>query len=435
MNNRKARYAEKHAVPPARSPRLMDQVRNTLRLKHYAYATERSYVHWILSYIRFHKLQHPRNLTEEHITKYLTYLAVNRHVSSSTQNQALNAVVFLYREVLKLERGDFSRFARARKERRVPTVLTGEEVTSIIQELRGTPRLMVELLFGTGMRLNELLRLRIKDIDFNRNQICIREAKGEKDRIVMLPATVKDRLREIIPKVQALHNFDLQGGFGAVFLPNALAKKYPNAEKEFRWQYIFPASKRSIDPRSGVVRRHHLFDSVLARYVKRAVERCGITKRVTCHTFRHSFATLILQQGADIRTLQTLLGHNDLKTTMIYTHVALSGPAGLRSPLDTLAIGQPVEKSSALPDEKITDAGSEGNKFIPKRKSISSTGEDTSALHYRAFAPLQNIYRTIRRFAFRLPRFWSSSSASRTAASSSERKSGPKVSKISSLTI
>lgn len=257
-------------------------------------------------------------------------------MSASTQNQALNALIFLYKQVLEIEIGDFSSFLRAKPKKNSPTVLSSDEIARIFKQLKGTPLLMVEVLYGTGMRLNELLSLRIKDIDFDRNQITIRDGKGEKDRFVMLPYRVKQTLKTHLEHGKNLHDKDLQLGFGSVYLPYALERKFPNASKEFRWQYVFPAAKISTDPRTGIRRRHHLFDSVLQRYLKRAADAAGIMKRVTCHVFRHSFATHILQHGTDIRTVQQLLGHNDIKTTMIYTHVAACGPTGTKSPLDQL---------------------------------------------------------------------------------------------------
>ena len=336
MQNKKIPYALRHNNLPAKPIKLMDQVRSKLRLLHYSYQTERSYVHWIERYIRFFNKQHPIYLNAKDVENFLSFLAKNNQVAASTQNQALNALVFLYKQVIEIDLGNFSKFLRAKRRTYVPTVLTTDEIIKIFIHLRGTALFMAELLYGTGLRQNELLRLRIKDIDLERLQLTVRDGKGEKDRMVMLPGVLKQRLWGHMIKVKKLHDRDLKDGFGSVYLPYALSRKYKYADKEFRWQYLFPASKISVDPLSGIRRRHHLFESVLQRHVKKAADFAQINKRVTCHTFRHSFATHLLQNGTDIRTLQELLGHNDVKTTMIYTHVALQGPTGTRSPLDLL---------------------------------------------------------------------------------------------------
>lgn len=329
-------YAMAHCQMPKKPIKLMDQVRNALRVKHYSYRTERGYVRWITSFIRFHKMKHPKEMGKDEVAAYLTHLAVNLKISPSTQNQALNAIVFLYSKVLGKELGDFTKFIRAKKRTFIPTVLSETEVATVIGAMKGTPKLMAAMLYGTGMRLAELLKLRVKDIDFERNQIIIRDGKGDKDRAVMLPKRLKEALVRQLVKVKELHDKDISEGFGTVEMPYALARKYPNAEKEFGWKFVFPSIHRSIDPRSGIERRHHLYSTVLQTHVRKAALSAGISKRVTCHAFRHSFATHLLQRGSDIRTVQTLLGHNDVKTTMIYTHVLERGPTGTESPVDAL---------------------------------------------------------------------------------------------------
>lgn len=269
------------------------------------------------------------------MNQFLTDLAGNKKVSASTQNQALSALLFLYRQVLSKPLLRLEELVRAKKPKRLPVVMTKPEVKAVLSRLEGAPKLVSLLLYGTGMRLMECLRLRVKDIDFELNQIVIRDGKGQKDRVTMLPA--KERLREHLKEVRRLHEKNVAEGFGSVFLPEAVARKYPNAEREWGWQYVFPASARSRDPRSDIIRRHHLHESVVQRAVKAAVRRAGLTKPVSCHMFRHSFATHLLEDGYDIRTIQELLGHKDVSTTMIYTHVLNQGGGrGVRSPADTL---------------------------------------------------------------------------------------------------
>lgn len=319
-----------------KKPRFIEQVRARARLRHLSYATERSYVGWIKRYIKFHNLQHPQELGEKHIALFLTSLATQGKVSASTQNQALNALAFLYKEVLQINLGDFSKFLRAKKSKFIPVVLSEEEIAQILQQLTGSSFLIASLLYGSGLRLAEALSLRIKDIDFERNQIIVRDGKGEKDRVTIFPQTIKQRLKEHLVKVRNLHDKDLKAGFGKVYLPYALDRKYPNANKEWAWQYAFPAKNLSVDPRSGIKRRHHLYPTILQGKIGKALKAAGINKRATCHTFRHSFATHLLQRGYDIRTIQELLGHSDIKTTMIYTHVIDRGANGTKSPLDVI---------------------------------------------------------------------------------------------------
>ncbi len=316
--------------------RLIPKVASVIRRKQYSYKTEKTYIFWIKKYIYFHELQHPKDLGEDDIAKFLSHLAQGQHVSATTQNQALNAIVFLYKHVLKIELGDFSRYLRAKKPEFVPVVLSVNEVKKILENLTGLPWLMTALLYGAGLRLSELLNLRVKDLDFERAQITIRQGKGSKDRFVPFPDTCKEPLKKQVKIVTELHNRDLKTGYGSVYLPNALEKKYPNAAYELKWKFLFPSAKRSKDPRGTTIRRHHMHESYLIRHVRKAAKKAEIEKKISCHTFRHSFATHLLESGSDIRTIQTLLGHKDVKTTMIYTHVAKTGATGIKSPLDKL---------------------------------------------------------------------------------------------------
>ncbi len=313
--------------------KLLDQLRETLRIKHYSYRTEEAYVDWARRFILFHNKRHPAEMGAPQIQSFLAHLAQDRKVSASTQNQALSAILFLYREVLRKEIEPIL-LSSAKRPERLPTVLARDEVLHLINQLSGTHKLMAQLLYGSGLRLMECVRLRVKDIDFEYKSITVRDGKGEKDRIVPLPQTVIPDLRRQIERVRLLHQEDLSAGDGEVYLPYALAAKYPNAAREFIWQYLFPAPKRSLDPRSGKERRHHLDSSGLQRAIKQAAHKAGFQKRVTCHTLRHSFATHLLQNGYDIRTVQELLGHKDVRTTMIYTHVLQRGGLAVRSPLD-----------------------------------------------------------------------------------------------------
>jgi integron integrase len=314
--------------------RLREQLRDVARLRHLGLRTEETYWNWIKRFIFFHQKQHPRDLTCEHISQFLTHLAVDGHVAASTQNQALNALVFLYRQVLKIELPQLEGIVRAPQKRRLPVVLTREETEAVIARLTHTNRLIASLLYGSGLRLMEAIRLRVKDVDFARHEIIVRDGKGEQDRITMLPQSISKALELHLDGVKRLHEQGLKAGNGDVYLPYALARKYPNAGREFGWQYVFPAANLSNDPRSGKQRRHHVLELNIQRAVKRAVTAAGINKHATCHTFRHSFATHLLEGGYDIRTVQELLGHKDVRTTMIYTHVLNKGGRGVRSPLD-----------------------------------------------------------------------------------------------------
>ena len=315
-------------------PQLLQQVRDVIRVKHYSIRTEQAYLNWIKKFIRFHNNQHPANLAENEITAFLNHLAVQKKVAASTQNQALSAILFLYKEVLSQEIGWLGNLQKAKKPERLPLVFTREEVRKVLLQLEGTYWLMASLLYGSGLRLMECIRLRVKDVDFRYKQITVRDGKGNKDRVTMLPQKLSPHLQRHIVRVKNLHERDLKEGFGEVYLPFALERKYPNASREFSWQYVFPAAKRSIDPRSGKNRRHHVGETVLQRAVKKAVLNTGINKPGSCHTLRHSFATHLLEDGYDIRTVQDLLGHKDIRTTMVYTHVLNRGGKGVRSPLD-----------------------------------------------------------------------------------------------------
>jgi integron integrase len=315
--------------------KLLDQLSDALRMKHYSYRTEQAYVDWVRRFILFHQKRHPAAMGEEEIRAFLAHLASERNVAASTQNQALSAILFLYREVLQKELEPVL-VTGAKRPERLPTVLTREDVGRVLSQLAGTHKLMAQLLYGSGLRVMECVRLRVKDLDFDYKTITVRDGKGEKDRITPLPDSLVAHLQRQVERVRLLHEEDLAAGFGRVYLPHALEKKYPNAAAELAWQYLFPAPKCSLDPRSpGVMRRHHIEASGLQRSVKEAAGKAGIHKRVTCHTFRHSFATHLLQSGHDIRTVQELLGHKDVRTTMIYTHVLQRGGLAVKSPLDS----------------------------------------------------------------------------------------------------
>jgi len=324
--------------PPtaSRKPKLLDLLRRALRSRHYSRRTEQAYCRWVKRFIFFHRVRHPKEMGEPEINAFLTHLAVERKVSASTQNQALSALLFLYRHVIGREVGELGEVIRARKPKRLPTVMTREEVKAVLRQLSGDKRLMASLLYGAGLRLMECLRLRVQDIDFSRNEILVRDGKGAKDRITMLPQSVKGPLRDHLEKVKAIHERDLADGWGSVRMPDALDRKYPNASVEWRWQWAFPQERRWKNPQTGVQGRHHIDASLVQKAVREAVVRAGLAKRATCHTFRHSFATHLLEGGCDIRTVQELLGHSDVKTTMIYTHVLNRGPAGVQSPVDSL---------------------------------------------------------------------------------------------------
>jgi integron integrase len=313
---------------------LLDQVRNKLRVNHYSIRTEQTYLDWIKRFIFFHDKQHPKNLGAKQVEDFLTHLAVAGKVSASTQNQAKSALLFLYREVLEVQLPWLDNVTQAKTPKRLPVVLTVSEVRALLSHLSGTHFLVAGLLYGAGMRLMEAIRLRVKDVEFSRGEIIVREGKGFKDRVTMLPEAVVSPLKAHLVKVKALHDEDLAQGYGDVYLPFALDKKYPNAGREWGWQYVFPSRNLSVDPRSGKTRRHHIDEKGLQRAIKQAVRDLGLVKPATPHTLRHSFATHLLQSGYDIRTVQELLGHSDVSTTMIYTHVLNKGGRGVVSPLD-----------------------------------------------------------------------------------------------------
>lgn len=314
--------------------KLLQQVSNKIRFKHYSIRTEKSYLSWIKRYILFNQKRHPKDMGESEIRKFLNHLAVDRFVSASTQNQALHALLFLYKEVLQKDIGRIEKIERARYTRRLPVVFTQPEARVVLSHLSRISYLICSLLYGSGLRLNEALSLRIKDIEFDYMQIIVRDGKGSKDRVTILPETSFDLLQSQIISVKKLHNNDTANGFGEVTLPGALIRKYPNAGKEFIWQYIFPSKRFVKDEKTGELYRHHIYPTTIQKAVKIAMRKTGINKHGTPHTFRHSFATHLLQDGYDIRTVQELLGHKDVRTTMIYTHVMKKGGFGVRSPLD-----------------------------------------------------------------------------------------------------
>ena len=336
-------------LPPAPSPPVpvLDRVRAAIRTRHYSFRTEKAYVFWISRFLAFQGRRHPLEMGEPEVTAFLTALATREHVSASTQNQAFSAILFLYREVLGRELRGLDQVPRAKPPVRLPLVLSRGEVAALLAGLRGTPLLMASLLYGAGLRLLECARLRVKDVDFDRRELTVRDGKGRRDRVTLLPDGLLGPLRRHLDRACRVHERDLAEGV-AVELPYALARKYPGASKELAWRWVFPAARVYVDRRTGEVRRHHLHESVLQRAVREAVQGAGLTKPATCHTLRHSFATHLLESGYDIRTIQELLGHSDVNTTMVYTHVLNRGGRGIRSPLDAFA-GEPAPPSLRLP--------------------------------------------------------------------------------------
>lgn len=316
------------------TPKLLDQVRNIVRVKHFSLSTERAYVGWIRRFILFHHKKHPTEMAEAEIRQFISHLAVDAKVSASTQTVALSALLFLYRDVLKKDLPYIDHIERAKPSKKLPVVFTRSEVQAVLARIEGTHYLIACLLYGCGLRLMEAVRLLVKDIDFERAEITVREGKGAQDRVTMLPRSMIDSLQTHLKKVRVLHQADLKAGLGRVQLPFALARKYPAAAREWGWQYVFPSLKLSRDPRSGEERRHHVYADQTQRAVKNAIRLAQINRNGSCHTFRHSFATHLLEDGYDIRTVQELLGHKDVRTTMIYTHVLNKGGLGVRSPLD-----------------------------------------------------------------------------------------------------
>ena len=315
--------------------KLLEQVSDSIQRKQYSRKTEQAYVNWIRRYILFHNKTHPKDMGVAEVEKYLTHLAAERQVAASTQNQALSAILFLYKEVLKTPMTTSFQFIGAKKPKRLPVVLTKGEVQRVLSRLAGEYHIIAQLLYGSGLRVAEVVRLRVQSIDFEQRQILVRDGKGAQDRITMLPEIVVARLKQHLATVEDLHQDDLRNGYGRVFLPNALARKYPNAGREWIWQYVFPSKRISASWDDGIMRRHHISPSTVQNAVRRASSTAKINKHVTPHTFRHSFATHLLEAGYDIRTVQELLGHKNVKTTMIYTHVLNRGPKAVRSPLDS----------------------------------------------------------------------------------------------------
>lgn len=322
--------------PTHRRTGLLDQVRMSLQSRHYSERTADAYVHWIRRYILFHGKKHPKNMAESEINGFLTHLAVEAKLSASTQSQALSALLYLYRHVLNREIDELGKIVRARRSRRLPVVLTQEETRQVLDHLSGVKQLIAALLYGSGLRLIECLRMRVQDLDFGRHEIIVRDGKGQEDRVTMLPTSLVQALQAHLKGVRAIHQRDRLDGWGRVKLPHAIERKYVNAATDWRWQWVFPQVNRWRDRQTGRQGRHHMDPSLVQKAVTQAVRRTGLTKRATCHTFRHSFATHLLVSGYDIRTVQELLGHKDVRTTMIYTHVLNRGGKGVRSPIDDL---------------------------------------------------------------------------------------------------
>jgi len=316
--------------------KLLERLHDALRVRHYSSRTEEAYAYWVIRFVRFHQLRHPDTMGEEEVNAFLTWLAVEGGVAASTQTQALSAILFLYRNVLGRELGELGDLVRARRPRRLPVVLSRSEVKRVLDFLSPERGLVVSLLYGSGLRLLECLQLRVKDLDFGRHELTVRDGKGAKDRVTVLPQALERRLMEHLEGVRALHTRDLKEGWGRVVLPQALDRKYVNAASDWGWQWVFPQERRWRDRKTGEQGRHHIDESLIQRAVREAVLRAGLTKPATCHSFRHSFATHLLESGADIRTVQELLGHSNVKTTMIYTHVLNRGPCGILSPIDLL---------------------------------------------------------------------------------------------------
>jgi len=313
---------------------LLGQMRTEIRRQNYSYRTEQAYTKWVVRFVKFHNLRHPKKMGEQEVEEYLNYLADERNVAASTQNQALCAILFLYKHVFDQPLEEMIDFKRADTPKKLPVVLTAEEAQQVLAMMDGMAKLIAQLLYGSGLRISECLRLRVLDLDFSYNQIQVRSGKGKKDRITIMPQSCKNKLKQQVERVKELHRKDAAQGFAETLLPKALSKKYPNAASELKWQYLFPSPKRAKDPRSGLVHRHHISDSTIQRKVKKAVQAADISKHATCHTLRHSFATHLLEDGYDIRTVQELLGHKNVNTTMIYTHVIKNKGSVVKSPID-----------------------------------------------------------------------------------------------------
>lgn len=315
---------------------LLNKVSDAIRFKHYSRRTEQAYIQWVKRFILFHNKKHPKDMGANEVTAFLTHLAVNRNVAASTQNQALSAILFLYKEVLQIKLPWLDNVTRAKRPKRLPVVFSRDEIKAILSQYDGTRWILLSLMYGTGMRLMETVRLRVKDVDFAYKHILVRDGKGNKDRVTVLPNSLIEPLKTHLTKVHDMHERDLKDGYGEVYMPYALNRKYQNAPRSWAWQYVFPSKKLSTDPRSGDVRRHHLDESAIQKTLKQAIRNTGIVKHGSTHTLRHSFATHLLEDGYDIRTVQDLLGHKDVKTTQIYTHVLNKGAGGVRSPLEKL---------------------------------------------------------------------------------------------------
>jgi integron integrase len=339
-DTRERRPAPLGLFPEQQVPRLYDRLVETFRVRHYSRRTEEAYLHWIRRFIEFHEHRHPRLMSESDVNRFLTHLAVQEHVAASTQNQALSAILFLYQHVLEQPLDRIAGVVRARRSKRLPVVLTVDEVSRVMAHLTGEKWLIAMLLYGGGLRLLEVLLLRVKDLDLERGELTVREGKGNKDRVTMLPQAVIQPLQQHLRQVEAVHQQDLADGYGRAELPHALSRKFVNANREWRWQFVFPQERRWLNSQTGEQGRHHVHESLVQKAITQAVRKAGLTKRVTSHTFRHSFATHLLMDGYDIRTVQDLLGHSDVKTTMIYTHVLNRGGRGVRSPADRLG-GRP----------------------------------------------------------------------------------------------
>ena len=365
-------------MPARQSPRLLDLVRDAIRRLHYSYRTEQSYIHWIKRFIYLHGKRHPAEMGAVEVTAFVTHLAKERSVASATQNQALSSLLFLYGHVLAQPLPWMEGIDRAKTPVKVPVVLTREEVRAMLAQLEGTKWLMAGLLYGGGLRLRECLKLRVKDVDFGYKQITVRDGKGSKDRVTMLPAALVEPLRQHLVRVKRLHERDLEEGYGAVEVPFAIERKYPKAPRDWGWQYVFPSIKRSTDPRTGVIRRHHVFDSVLPRALSAAARAAGVVKPVGSHTLRHSFATHLLQSGYDIRTVQELLGHSDVSTTMVYTHVLNKGGQGVRSPLDFGDPTPPLPARDVAAEYRVLAARSQGLNAGRTHSGIGSLPERAS---------------------------------------------------------
>lgn len=327
-----------HYIPPLLKPkssRFLDKLRCSIRLHGLAYSTEKTYVYWVKIYIRFHNKQHPASLGEKEVSDFLSFLAIERNTAPATQRIALNALVFLYRKFFQRKEFDLV-FRYAKPHQRIPTVFSETEAHSVISSLSGKHQILAKLMYGSGLRVMECCRLRVQDIDFNQHQLIVRETKGMKYRQTLLPETLVEPLKHVLKKTKKIHEYDLEQGFGKVYLPYALSRKYPSASSQFAWQYVFPANNLSRDPRDNEVRRHHIHESSVQKQIKLAIRNVGIHKHASSHTFRHSFATRLLENGYDIRTIQTLLGHANVKTTEIYTHVVKRGGLGVISPVDRL---------------------------------------------------------------------------------------------------